>query len=588
MARSVASLGVSVTARTSGFRKGMKRGQKTLQSFRGSIIKTVKRLAGFGAALTAVAAGGGLAIMVKRSMASIDAMAKLADRIGTTTEKLAGLQHAAEITGAGSELMAKSLDVMAKRLGEAAGGTGEAKSALQDLGLNVNRLMAMDPAEAFREIAEKISNLATQSEKAAAASKIFSRAGLQLVNTLELGRAGLDAMQAEAEALGLTFSRIDAAKIEAANDAIVRMRASFQGLATMFTAVVAPALESMADTTTDFIKDLQVSNEEMLALFRNSAIAVGHLADAFGLILGSVLALQVSLASFIALALKAAGAIAGVFKLPGLDFSKGGLFPEIDFDAPGFSDDLKRFGQAFGDVAKENGKLMEDLLAGAFTGKAAESMRVFFSDMEVEAKERQKKNKQRRDRATPGDVEALVGGASIARRAADTLRKGLRTGFEILKDDIFEFDQLMQTGAVSIETASRKQAEFNKRMLDVSGITAMAKSAKAATAELKQRAKDLALSLRTPMQVLRDFFDETRELFRAGFIDQATFDRAIGEFQKRQQGTMPAFAGGTELGRFQRIGTAAIKEQPVTDKVVAAKLDKLNTTVDNLSFDRVP
>ena len=80
MAKAVATVGVSVVARTKNFRRGMKRAQSRLKRFSASVRGISKRVAKFGAVLGAVA-GGAMAVMVKRSFTAIDATTKLADRM---------------------------------------------------------------------------------------------------------------------------------------------------------------------------------------------------------------------------------------------------------------------------------------------------------------------------------------------------------------------------------------------------------------------------------------------------------------------------------------------------------------------------
>lgn len=87
----------------------------------------------------------------------------------------------------------------------------------------------MQPDAQFSAIAEAIQGAGTQAERAALAYRIFGKDGVSLLNVLALGKDGLAASADEAKRLGLTFSRIDAAKVEAANDAITRVQAAVTG-----------------------------------------------------------------------------------------------------------------------------------------------------------------------------------------------------------------------------------------------------------------------------------------------------------------------------------------------------------------------
>ena len=212
----------------------------------GSTTRLMRRMATGALALGGIA---GLGYVTKQTMGTIDATAKLSDRLGIATEKLIGLQHAAKISGVDN--INKPLEIFTKRLGEVQMGTGEAERALDALGLTVDELVNKTPDEAIGVVADQISRLKTQSEKAAAANFLFGRSGQQLLNMFEMGSAGIDEYQAKVEALGMTYSRVDAAKVEAANDAIANMRGALQGLVNKGIIQASPYIEALADLMTE-------------------------------------------------------------------------------------------------------------------------------------------------------------------------------------------------------------------------------------------------------------------------------------------------------------------------------------------------
>ena len=218
-----------------------------MSGFRRDMDTTGRALRRMAVGALAVAGIGGVGYMLKKQMETIDATAKLSDRLGVTTEKLIGLQHAASITGTDAETLNKSLEIFTRRLGEMTQGSGEAKRGLDMLGLTAEQLIHISPAEAFGIAADKIKQLGTQAEKTAAAYFLFGRAGSKMLNMLEVGSEGLRGFQNEVEKLGLTFSRLDAAQIEAANDALTRARAVLTGLFRQGTIELAPYIEVLAD-----------------------------------------------------------------------------------------------------------------------------------------------------------------------------------------------------------------------------------------------------------------------------------------------------------------------------------------------------
>ena len=283
MATTISALNARLGLDIGQFRSGMDRARKQIRNFNRSMGRAIKRVAKLGAAAGAAAVGG-LALMAREGLKAVDATAKLADQIGATTEELAGLRLAADRTGASSAKLDAALGVFQKRLGEAAQGSGQARDALQALGLSVDDLLAMSPSEQFAAVADAMDGLSTQAERNAVASDLFSRANQELVNTLALGSDGLAAAQAEAERLGLTFSRIDAAGVERANDAMARLGALVQGLQQRLAIALAPIIEAATNRLVGLGTQGQISTETITAGTESIAKGFARVADMFGFV----------------------------------------------------------------------------------------------------------------------------------------------------------------------------------------------------------------------------------------------------------------------------------------------------------------
>lgn len=212
-----------------------------------SMAKMTGRLAKVGGVAAAAAGAAGIAL-TKASMKSLDALAKTADKIGVTTEALAGLQHAGEITGVSTETMNKALQKMTVSISEAADGSGIAKDTIADLGLNAVELNKLPLDKKMNVLAKAFGNVETHADKVRYATEIFGAKGAALVNTLALGESGLNAMAAEADHLGLAMSRIETAQVEAANDAVTRAGGVFEGLGNQFAVSFSPIIQATADS----------------------------------------------------------------------------------------------------------------------------------------------------------------------------------------------------------------------------------------------------------------------------------------------------------------------------------------------------
>lgn len=208
----------------------------------GAVRKAIKAMAALSVA--------GLAAMTALTVSSFrsgDQLAKTADKIGLTTEALAGLRYAAELTGVSAGTMDMAMQRLTRRVSEAANGTGEAVGALHELGINAAELEKLPLDKQMNVIADSMAKVESQSDKVRLAMKLFDSEGVALVNTLAGGSEGLAAMAAEANILGLAMSRADTAQIEAANDAITKAKGVFTGLGNQLAVAFAPIIETVAN-----------------------------------------------------------------------------------------------------------------------------------------------------------------------------------------------------------------------------------------------------------------------------------------------------------------------------------------------------
>ena len=185
--RKIAQLVVSLGLDSASYKKGIKNAKKDVHSFSDSakvaVTKARREISRAGVAIGAASAAvtAATAVMVKQQMASIDQMAKFADRIGITTQALAGLRHQAELNGVAQNQLDTGMQRMVRRVAEAAQGTGEAKNALAELGLNAQKLAAMRPDQQFAAIAEQMKNVDGQSNRVRLAFKLFDAEGVGMV-----------------------------------------------------------------------------------------------------------------------------------------------------------------------------------------------------------------------------------------------------------------------------------------------------------------------------------------------------------------------------------------------------------------------
>lgn len=226
--------------------KGFKSAQKGIQAV-GKSVNLLKT------SLVAVAGAGGMALLIKRSLEATDSLAKTASKIGTTTEALAGLRYAADLTGVSTQTMDMALQRFTRRTAEAAKGTGEAKGAIRELGIDAQKLNRIPLDERMLVLADAFENVESESDRLRLAFKLFDSEGAALVNTLSQGRDGLAEMLGEAKALGLTMSSDAAKGVEDATDALTKLQSLFKGVTDQVVGAMAPSIALLTDTFKNYI-----------------------------------------------------------------------------------------------------------------------------------------------------------------------------------------------------------------------------------------------------------------------------------------------------------------------------------------------
>jgi len=206
-----------------------------------------KALFNFKVGLTAVAGAAGIGLLVKSSLQSIDTLGKTAQKLGVTSQALQKLRYASNLAGVETRTVDMAVQRFTRRLSEAANGTGEAKDALKELGLNAKELAKQPLDKQMLALADAFDDVQSSGDKVRLAFKLFDSEGVAFVNTLQGGSAALREMFNEAEGLGFILSSSAVKGVEEANDAIMKLGTMFGGVRDQLVAALAPALRELVD-----------------------------------------------------------------------------------------------------------------------------------------------------------------------------------------------------------------------------------------------------------------------------------------------------------------------------------------------------
>jgi len=208
-------------------------------------------------AKTATASFTAVSIAVGVSTRNIDRLVKTSEKLGVSAEFLQKFRFAAEQAGIRTETADMAVQRFTRRLAEADRGTGEAKDALQQLGIQLrdNEGNLRPVEEVLLDVADGIKNVTNESEKVRLAFKFFDSEGVALVGTMKGGSEVLKEFFDDAESLGGVLTTQSAKGVADFADEMTRLKTLVGGLANNFTASLAPALEMIVEDFVDFIQE---------------------------------------------------------------------------------------------------------------------------------------------------------------------------------------------------------------------------------------------------------------------------------------------------------------------------------------------
>jgi len=556
----IAVISASIRADTKQFAKGLKRAETRIGRFAqkmriatfavrafgiaitklliaklaGAFKRLLLRISRFGTTLTAIVVGA-LAFWTKSTFSAIDATAKFADRIGISTEALGGLQLAAKISGVTITNLQLGLQRMTRRVSEAAKGFGEAKAALAELGLDALKISKLSPDKQFEAIADAMEKVTSQSDRVRLAMKLFDSEGVALVNTMRGGSKALQRFRAEAIKMGFAFNRIDAAKVEAANDSFTRLGATLQGIVNRIAVRLAPIIVLMNKKLAGFLNSGRGAAKMVDLIIDTTVRFIGKVVNLFS----AIKAVFFEVKSFI---LRIASNIAKAIKFVG-----EGMARFIELTAEG----LNSIGFIDRAAVRDAQKFVKELRSGLLSiGLSGFGFQVGSFIAEITA------NQAWRDFAN------------------DTLKNQVVNGFKAVTEEA------NKAATNIVNKMKRTEGLFSKI---IAGINAGIGSVKEfgtkafanispALEKLKNEAQSIFDATRSPAERFTKRLMRLRLLLSAGLIDKETFGRALKDAMNSLK---------TEKSKFDRISrdVGQFRELDAANIAVIAGLNKMEKQI---------
>lgn len=202
-------------------------------------------------------------------IADLDAVGKTADKLGLTTDALQELRVAAESSGLSTSTLDMAMQRFGRRVAEARQGTGEAKAALEEMGiaLTYSDGTARSLEDVLSQVADRLSGVAEQTDRNRLAMKLFDSEGVAMVNMLRGGSQGLQQLRTDAREAGVV---IEESLIRGAEDTQNRLDLLSRSIrADLSSSLVrlAPLLETVSALLAGFIAGGAAAVEAIASIF---------------------------------------------------------------------------------------------------------------------------------------------------------------------------------------------------------------------------------------------------------------------------------------------------------------------------------
>lgn len=202
--------------------------------------------------------------LAKNAINAQDALDEMSQRTGVAVESLAGLDWAAKLSGTNLEVVTKALKAVSTQALDAQRGLKTSQENFDALGISVlDANGQLKTSESLLiEAADKFAVMRNETEKTAIATKLFGRAGMDLIPMLDQGSAGIAALVAEGQRLNPVTSE-SAALAGQFNDNLDRLKGSMRSFGVEMINNALPALTDWTGKLVDAISHTNRMADEM-------------------------------------------------------------------------------------------------------------------------------------------------------------------------------------------------------------------------------------------------------------------------------------------------------------------------------------
>ena len=207
--------------------------------------KSLARFTGVGAAVTGALSAVSLVSQTREALEYADSIDKTADRLGLSTDALQEFRFAADQSGVATRTLDLAIQRFTRRSGEAANGTGEARDAIAELGLELrdSEGQIRRTEDLFSDAIEALGEVDVPAERLRLAFKLFDSEGVAVLQMVE----NFEALRAKALELGVVLDRQTIERAVEAKDELAAMSQIVRAQLTPSLVGLAQAILPVAD-----------------------------------------------------------------------------------------------------------------------------------------------------------------------------------------------------------------------------------------------------------------------------------------------------------------------------------------------------
>jgi hypothetical protein len=225
------------------------RTKKAFNNVQNSLKNLDKSFGQLKAGIGALVGIGGVGAFASQMVQTADKIGKVSAKLGISTDALQKFRFGAEQSGVATSTFDMAIQRMTRRVAEAREGTGEAKKALQEMGISLKDSSgkAKTTEQIFLEVADVMKGMTSQSDKVRLAFKLFDSEGVSLVNMMQQGSTAIKDYGQQLEAYGGIIDQKAIKATEDFNDALNLIKKQGRGI---FSAIVLGAkdfIEALED-----------------------------------------------------------------------------------------------------------------------------------------------------------------------------------------------------------------------------------------------------------------------------------------------------------------------------------------------------